>query len=405
MTTDLKTLQAQRDAIKGQLNSFDTFLSTFNKETDLIQLQLRLQRLMTVFEKFDSICDNLDVLDDSVDTFATNNTLSNQPTQHNSSGNSVVTNSGTDGRQSTSSAAKHKLKLPSITVPPFDGKVENWLSFKNAFTEHIHKRDDLTDLGRYQCLQSALQGEVKEKLKLFPVSADNYAKAWTHLEKVYGNWRLQISRHLTILLSLPKQDVKNPKSLEILADKAILNYESLKSLGVTISQEIIVQILQERLLTDTKYDWDKSLKRDEFPTLDALTEYMYQRAALQSLSSYETPSESTDETGPPAKVRKPDNKTDNKKGAHAFNTTNKKCLTCSGDWHPLYQCKIFNDMSINEKSKFVKKEKLCVNCLKNHGKSPCRFGGCKTCGKKHNTLLHFPKKNETQCDENSEKSA
>lgn len=123
MSTELKTLQAQRDAIKGQLISFDTFLSAYKKETDLIQLQLRLQRLTTVFEKFDSICDSLDVLDDSDSSknerfevldkyFATTSkpqqfltaaiVESNMPpvqtVQQSSSKNSVVTNAGTDVR-------------------------------------------------------------------------------------------------------------------------------------------------------------------------------------------------------------------------------------------------------------------------------------------------------------------
>lgn len=239
-------------------------------------------------------------------------------------------------------------------------------------------------------MQSALQFDAKEKLRLFPVSEENYTKAWTHLEKVYGNWRLQISRHFTILLYLPQQDVENPKSLETLADKAILNVKSLKNVGLKISQEIIVQILQERLSSETKYDWDKTLKRDEFPTLDSLNEYMYQRAALQSLSNYTAPSEKKDEEVPPAKVRK----TDNKKSARALATSNKKCSCCYGEWHPLFQCKTFNDLSVNKKPEFVKQAGLCINCLRNHGKTPCRFGGCKTCGKKHNTSLHFPKKNE-----------
>ena len=38
-----------------------------------------------------------------------------------------------------------------------------------------------------------------------------------------------------------------------------------------------------------------------------------------------------------------------------------KCKMCNG-WHDLDECKAFNDMTVEERSKFLSKQKLCYDC-------------------------------------------
>lgn len=40
------------------------------------------------------------------------------------------------------------MKLPEAPLPTFDGKYENWLTFKNAFTNMIGSRTDLSDVDK-----------------------------------------------------------------------------------------------------------------------------------------------------------------------------------------------------------------------------------------------------------------
>nr|CAI5822865.1 unnamed protein product [Callosobruchus analis] len=45
----------------------------------------------------------------------------------------------------------------------------------------------------------------------------------------------------------------------------------------------------------------------------------------------------------------------------------------------------------------VKKLKICINCLRgNHEMKVCRFGGCKICNAKHNTILHDNAEDQTK---------
>ena len=55
-------------------------------------------------------------------------------------------------------------------------------------------------------------------------------------------------------------------------------------------------------------------------------------------------------------------------------------------------------MSVDERSKFIKKNGLCFNCFsKAHSFSSCSSKhNCFTCGKRHNTLVHYPSSQHNQ---------
>lgn len=45
----------------------------------------------------------------------------------------------------------------------------------------------------------------------------------------------------------------------------------------------------------------------------------------------------------------------------------------------------------------MQQQRLCVNCFRaDHSAKTCTLGNCKTCSKKHNTLLHLPKQKSQQ---------
>ncbi|XP_011694052.1 PREDICTED: uncharacterized protein LOC105453628 [Wasmannia auropunctata] len=66
------------------------------------------------------------------------------------------------------------------------------------------------------------------------------------------------------------------------------------------------------------------------------------------------------------------------------------CQKCKGD-HQIFACEQFLKVSPEERLKIIREHKLCCNCLKfsSHSAKTCRSGNCRTCGKRHNTLLHI----------------
>lgn len=58
----LNELTLKRETTEGQLKEFQSFSNSYDKDTDLYQMPIRLQGLSSFFEHFDSLCDKIDLL-------------------------------------------------------------------------------------------------------------------------------------------------------------------------------------------------------------------------------------------------------------------------------------------------------------------------------------------------------
>ncbi|KAB0796731.1 hypothetical protein PPYR_10792, partial [Photinus pyralis] len=66
-----------------------------------------------------------------------------------------------------------------------------------------------------------------------------------------------------------------------------------------------------------------------------------------------------------------------------------QCFYCKKD-HVIYKCPEFLNMSPNARISAIKKRGLCMNCLSaNHSERICKSSNCRTCNKRHNSLLHL----------------
>jgi len=170
---------------------------------------------------------------------------------------------------------KRRIKLPEASLPTFDGKYENWLSFKNAFQNMIGSQTDLSDIDKLHYLKSALIGEATSKIRIFAVDGVNYANAWDILERSYEVKRILISRHLSLILNLPILEKETANGLSKLADDTQQHVASLNTLGVSVGSEMIVHILESKLPKGTLDKWETTLERDEFPKPDQMYEFLY----------------------------------------------------------------------------------------------------------------------------------
>lgn len=70
------------------------------------------------------------------------------------------------------------------------------------------------------------------------------------------------------------------------------------------------------------------------------------------------------------------------------------CILCKKD-HTLVNCNEFKELTINDRVDFIRKNKLCNNCLKaGHFYKKCKGFPCKRCKMRHNELVHFEKKDK-----------
>lgn len=69
-------------------------------------------------------------------------------------------------------------KLPAIKIPPFNGDINEWLTFEDNFKDLVDSRDDINDTIKLAHLKNALEGEAKKKVDLFSNNEENYHAAW-----------------------------------------------------------------------------------------------------------------------------------------------------------------------------------------------------------------------------------
>ena len=296
MAARIKEIVQKRGNMKAQITNFRKFIEE-NKEVEVSieNITRRIEKLNKTFEPFEDISDELELLDeeraeeystarleiqesyfkvlDAADEIKKRGASRDQiimPVR-----NEIVNNS-------SNRVTKRRIKLPDAILPTFNGKYEDWLAFKDGFTSMIDSQEDLSNIEKLQYLKSSLSGEAEDKIKTLNITDDNYQRAWTILKKAYADDRLIISKHLNLILSLPVQHRESADGLRKLADDTQQHVESLSSLGVNVTEEILVQNLENKLYETTADKWGETLERDVFPLLEKMLEFLYKNVARLS---------------------------------------------------------------------------------------------------------------------------
>ncbi|GFX42353.1 DUF1758 domain-containing protein [Trichonephila clavipes] len=148
----------------------------------------------------------------------------------------------------------------------------------------------------------------------------------------------------------------------------------MQSIGRT---SLLVFSLQDKLEDSIKVKWELTLEDKNFPSLNKFLSFIEKQArSLQGIKI--TP------------LNEKSNKVSHK--PYSLKTTvesDDSCKLCFSS-HSLHRCEKFLKMNINNRWNFVKKSKLCFNCLRgNHNVSSCKFTtSCRACKQRHHTVLH-----------------
>ncbi|XP_018399584.1 PREDICTED: uncharacterized protein LOC108780531 [Cyphomyrmex costatus] len=396
MTDRIKLLIQKRTSLKSQITNLTNLLEKDRHgHHDKAALKARMDRVTELFHAYEDYNDELLTLDSNEnhkDEFANvqdrfYSLLIRVRTLTDSIQSVANTSMGIDAPSpvdTASTVVNHKMKLPKVSLPNFDGSYEKWLSFKNAFIAMIDSRTDLSDVEKLQYLQSAVTGEAANKIKILSIESANYSRAWELLKRAYEVKRIIISRHLSLINNLPILEKETTEGLSKLADDAQQHVASLAAMGVSIGSEMLVNILERKLPKNTADKWEETLGRDEFPKIDELYEFLYRSAVRVSKRVRPEASRLDDKSS--SSVKKP--RTSNK--AFAINTAN-SCIACKNKQHPLYKCDKFKQLDASKRIEIVRNARLCYNCLRSHKGKPCNYANCTICQKRHNTLLHLDK--------------
>ncbi|CAL1672753.1 unnamed protein product [Lasius platythorax] len=296
--------------------------------------------------------------------------------------------------RSSASVREAQVKLPLIKLPTFDGNVEDWKRYADTFKTLIHD-SELSGVQKHQYLVGSLSGSAAKIIEAIDISEDNYVIAWDLLKKKYDDERGIKRRHIQCLIDeLPRIKQESASAIQELVDHIQKHIRVLQSMKLPTDSwgDLLIYVIEKNLDNVTRRRWEEHIESKDDVTTTTMMEFLQRQSQLLRRSA-------TDGSINGARTEVSEKEASNKqrgsttksrgKATLATTTQEKKCYLCQGQ-HLLYSCKKFLSLAVDDRIKEIKRLKLCLNCLRSdHYSRSCRYGSCKECGERHNTLCHL----------------
>lgn len=125
-----------------------------------------------------------------------------------------------------------RVKIPMVELKKFIGMPTNWMNFWDVFDSAVHSNSELSDIDRFNYLQSLSKDAASEAIS--GLSASNYIEDVAVLKKCFGNKQQVASKHMELLVLLEAViSTCGLKGLHHLYEKIEGQVRSPRSLGVS----------------------------------------------------------------------------------------------------------------------------------------------------------------------------
>ncbi|XP_050516560.1 MATH and LRR domain-containing protein PFE0570w-like [Diabrotica virgifera virgifera] len=389
LASELKRLHITRGNCKSQITKFKTYLDKENSKNnpDFAQLKVRLSKIEPLFQAFDDIQIQIECLETSNDVSNQNERLEFEDSYFsivsegqailNKSTDQQVANASISSNPNSSNAPTHHVKLPSISLPYFDGSFDQFLFYKDTFQALIHNDKSIPDINKFHYLRLSLKGQAADLLKSLEISANNYSVAWNLLVQRYENKPLLKKNHIKALFETKPAAKECHVELRNILDDMNRHLRALKVLEEPVDSwdALIIHLFSIKLDSTTRREWEGEYAKHDKVTREIFCNFLSEKCRILETLNIQG-----------NKVKQ------NVKSL--FSSNSPTCYFCNKE-HTIYNCKSFIELSPRSRLAEVKKLKLCVNCLRNnHSTNQCRSMHCRKCDSNHNTLLHFGVNNQ-----------
>ncbi|XP_062525659.1 uncharacterized protein LOC105842393 isoform X2 [Bombyx mori] len=401
---DIKSLKKTRSSHKAKLTIFKTYIDSLLpskrvNEVQAFELKARLDKILDLYNEFDSVQTDLESLVEiSDDEHKEREIFENSYfgcvafAQKMLSAASADQDAGsvTGSNINTGPSGRPNFKLPTINLPIFSGRYQEWLEYHDTYKSLIHDNTTIPKIHKFHYLRNTLKESASYIIKSLEFSAENYDIAWDLLCDRYNNDRILVNNHIQAIFNIPPIVQESSKALRSTIDSVNRNLRALKTLNLPTEHWdiIIIHMVSGKLDPGTLRDWEEKRNNlTRLPTLQDFHTFLKNRADL-----LETVEESSTYTKPQQSQRRHSDITHNRPKTFVVNQTQKqalfRCPVCKNN-HAIYQCMKFKSMPIEMRLDRVKQLNLCTNCLRaGHDEQRCRLSSCKLCTHRHNTLLH-----------------
>ncbi|XP_055622347.1 uncharacterized protein LOC129765916 isoform X2 [Toxorhynchites rutilus septentrionalis] len=411
---DISRLTSKRTSITTALGRVEAFLQTFNAETDQPQLELRIAHLDGLWVKMEDVLDQLEGFEESEEGMAVHDAIRSDFESRFfkikslllSKLSSLAGNFPTSTHNANTNSTLSGIKLPTISLPEFDGDYMRWLAFHDTFLALIHSNPDVADIQKFHYLRAAIKGEAAQLIESIPISSANYNLAWQTLTSRYSNEYLLKKRHLQALFDIQRIKKESAVSLHSLVDEFERHIKVLRQLNEPTDtwSTILEHLLCTRLPEEALQAWEENASRVDDPNYACLIEFLQRRIRVLESMSVNNHNSSANSFSSNQHLKKQPPFRFSSCASTA--TPTDKCPACN-QLHLLMKCQKFNRFSHTERQQFVSSKRLRNNCLrKDHIARNCPSSfNCKVCNRRHHTLLHASTAESTKKASNSADSS
>lgn len=284
-------------------------------------------------------------------------------------------------------AASPHLHLPKISLPTFDGKVTEWLSFKDRFTAMIASSSDIPDVMKLEYLLASLKGDVSKRFEYVDIAAENYKTTWKALLERYDNIRSLKREYFKAIFNVPPMKDDSIEELRRVTDEFTRLTQGASKLNEPIVHwdTPLSNLLLYKLDHNTVLSWEQFSASDTTDSFPKLIEFLQTRIRILA-----APAQVSLINPKPSTSKVAGNKQTRSLANASVASTSIRCHACDQS-HLLYQCEMFKAMNVNDRRKLVNSNRLCFNCFRNgHAAKGCRSAHkCFKCKRNHHTLLHL----------------
>ncbi|XP_055604615.1 uncharacterized protein LOC129752854 [Uranotaenia lowii] len=299
----LKELQVKLRGLHISFDNLYDFMQQYRPDTKCAEVKVRLEQLNRMWDRMNEAIDEVEAHEDTTtdeDTYAKQRVrFENQYYELKSflldrikdDQDQVVLNQ--TARTLDNTLPNHPnphVRLPQISLPKFNGKIEEWLTFRDLYTSLIHWQADLPEIEKFHYLRSQLEGEALSVIDALPLTRANYTIAWELLSKRYTNSKILRKRQVQALFDLPVMKRECSSDLHILLE----SFEKIiKSLDQVIQpadykDAFLLHILSSRLDGSTRRGWEEISSTTETDTLKDLTDFLQRRVRVQCRGKHHT---------------------------------------------------------------------------------------------------------------------
>ena len=182
------------------------------------------------------------------------------------------------------SATVTQVRLPKLSIKPFDGNVTTWTTFWDSYSAAIHDNPTLTEMDKFNYLRSMLRRSAYEAVSGLLLTAANYKEAVEILKRRFGNKQMIVSRHMDALMSLEAvASANNMVGLRRLYDSVETHIRGLESLGVGAETygSLLSSVLLNKLPTTLKLAISRKLGGEEWGLNAILREFLMELEARE----------------------------------------------------------------------------------------------------------------------------